>query len=87
MKRIFLFIGFFLWLFLITVIHIGISRSGRVITQLQNDVSIKEARNQYLKLEIARLSGPEEVVSFAQNELGLVQIKPHEIILLDNKKK
>ena len=57
MKRIFLFIGFFLWLFLITVIHIGISRSGRVITQLQNDVSIKEARNQYLKLEIARLSG------------------------------
>lgn len=86
MKKVAIFTGFFLWMFFITVIHLGIVRSGRTISRLQNDVEIKEARNQYLQLEIARLSGPETVIRFAQTELGLRQLKPHEIIALENSK-
>ena len=87
MKRILLLIVFCLWAFGITVIHIAIARSGRTITQLQQDVSVKQARNQYLELEIARLSGPDEVLQFATDQLGLVPAKPYEIILLDEHKK
>jgi len=86
MKKVAIFTGFFLWMFFITVVHLGIVRSGRAISRLQSDVEIKEARNQYLQLEIARLSGPETVINFAQTELGLRQLKPHEIILLENSK-
>jgi len=86
MKKAAIVIGFFLWMFFITVIHLGIIRSGRTISRLQNDVEIKEARNQYLQLEIARLSSPETVIRFAQTELGFRPLKPHEIILLDDPK-
>lgn len=65
--------------------RIEINRSGRAISQLQNEVEIKEARNQYLELEISRLSGPQHVTAFAQDQLGLVPAKPHEIIILDPK--
>lgn len=81
-----LFIVFFMWMCVITVVHIGISRSGRKISRLQNEVAIKEARNQYLQLEIARLSSPEVVINYAKEQLGLQPIKPHEIILLDKHK-
>ena len=78
---------FFLCLFLfgIAVMRIEINRSGRTIGQLQNEVEIKEARNKYLELEISRLSGPQHVTAFAQDKLGLVPAKPHEIIILDPK--
>ena len=76
----------FIWLGVITVVHLGISRSGRQISRLQNEVAVKEARNQYLQLEIARLSNPETVIHYAQEKLGFTQIKPHQIILLDHQK-
>lgn len=71
--------------FLITFIHVGIIRSGRVVSKLQQEVSIKEARNQYEQLEIARLSSPQEITQFAAEQLGLVQAKPHEIFVLEDK--
>ncbi len=74
------------WLFLITVVHVGMLRSGRVVSKLQQEVEIKEARNQYEQLEISRLSSPEEVTTYAQEQLGFVQAKPHEIIVLDEHK-
>ena len=42
-------------------LRIEVNRSGRTIGQLQNEVNIKEARNQYLKLEILRLSNPQNL--------------------------
>ena len=69
--------------FMVVAMRIEINRSGRAISQLQNEVEIKEARNQYL--EISRLSGPQHVTAFAQDKLGLVPAKPHEIIILDPK--
>lgn len=71
------------WLFLITVVHVGVIRSGRTVSQLQQEVDVKEARNQYEQLEISRLSSPEEVTTFAQEHLGLVPAKPHEVIVLE----
>ncbi len=76
----------FAWLFIITFVHLGVIRSGRVVSRLQQEVSIKEARNQYEQLEISRLSSPEAVTSYAQEHLGFVQAKPHEIIVLDERK-
>lgn len=81
-----LFILLFIWFCVITVVHIGISRSGRQISRLQNEVAIKEARNQYLQLEITRLSSPEVVTTYAREKLNFVPLKPHQIILLDHKK-
>lgn len=86
MKRVILLIIFCVWAFMITVIHTAISRSGRAITRLQQEVSIKQARNQYLKLEIARLSSPEIVTQFATDQLGMIPAKPYEIVLLDKHK-
>jgi|GEM_PF-1850541 len=74
------------WFFLITVVHVGMLRSGRIVSKLQQEVEIKEARNQYEQLEISRLSSPEEVTTYAQEKLGFVQAKPHEIIVLDEHK-
>ena len=69
----------------VAVMRIEINRSGRTIIQLQNEVEIKEARNQYLQLEISRLSSPENITRLAREKLGLVPAKPHEIIVLDDK--
>lgn len=76
---------FCVWAFIITFIHINVIRSGRIVSQLQREVDIKEARNQYEELEIARLGGPEIITTFAQEKLGLTQIKPHEVFVLEDK--
>lgn len=76
----------FAWLFLITVVHVSVIRSGRVVSKLQQEVEVKQARNQYEQLEISRLSSPELVTTYAQEHLGFVQAKPHEVILLDEHK-
>ncbi len=84
--RIFYWVfGVVLFLFFIAVMRIEINRSGREISQLQNEVEIKEARNQYLQLEVSRMSGPENVIHFAETELGLQPAKPHEIVTLEEK--
>lgn len=67
----------------VAVMRIEINRSGRTISQLQNEVEIKEARNQYLQLEISRLAGPENIIRLAEEKLGLVPAKPHEIVVLE----
>jgi cell division protein FtsB len=74
------------WLFLITVVHVSVIRSGRVVSKLQQEVEVKEARNQYEQLEISRLSSPEAITTYAQEHMGFVQPEPHEIILLDESK-
>lgn len=74
-----------LFLFGVAVMRIEINRSGRTISQLQNEVEIKEARNQYLQLEISRMSGPENVTRLAAEKLGMVPAKPHEIVVLEEK--
>lgn len=75
-----------LFSFGIVVMRIEINRSGRAISQEQNEVEIKEARNQYLKLEILRLSSPENISRLAREKLGLVPVQPHEVVVLDHSK-
>lgn len=75
-----------LFSFGIVVMRIEINRSGRAISQVQNEVEIKEARNQYLKLEILRLSSPENISRLAREKLGLVPVKPHKVVVLDQSK-
>ncbi len=66
-------------------IRIEVNRSGRTIGQLQNEVDIKEARNQYLKLEILRLSNPDTISRQAKEKFGLEPIAPTRVIVLDKK--
>lgn len=75
-----------LFCFGIVAMRIEINRSGRAISQAQNEVEIKEARNQYLELEILRLSSPENISRLAREKLGLVPVKPHEVVILDQSK-
>jgi len=86
MRAVITIICLFGWLFLITVVHVGVLRSGRIVNKLKQEVEVKEARNQYEQLEISRLSSPEEITTYAQEHLGFVQAKPHEIIILDERK-
>ena len=84
-KQMGIFLLIIIFLFIITSIHLGIARSGRIVSQVQQEVSIKQARNQYEQLEIARLSAPQRVIDFATEHLGLVEAKPHEVIVLEER--
>lgn len=67
-------------------IRIEVNRSGRTIGQLQNEVDVKKARNQYLKLEILRLSSPENISQLAKEKFGLQPIAPSRVVVLNGKK-
>ncbi len=69
--------------FLVVWIRTEVDRSGREIGKLQNEVEIKEARNQYLKLEILRLSNPETISIQAKEEFGFEPIHPTHVVVLD----
>ena len=77
-------------MFLIALIAFGVvwlrmevNRSGREVGKLQYEVEIKEARNQYLKLEILRLSNPQTIYEKAKEKFGLVPIAPSDVVVLD----
>ncbi len=79
------FVGvFLLFLFCLGIawMRVEINRSGRTIRQLQNEVEIKEARNQYLKLEILRLTSPETILQQAGDKLHMAPIAPHRVVVL-----
>ena len=66
------------------MMRIEINRSGRIIGKLQSEVEIKQARNQYLQLETARLSGPQTVRQVAKEKLSLRQTPPQHIVVLED---
>ncbi len=74
-----------LFSFGIVWMRIEINRSGRAIGQLQNEVEVKEARNQYMELEISRLSSPENISRLSHEKLGMVEQEPHRVVLLKDK--
>ena len=67
----------------IVMIRIEVARSGRTIGKLQNEVEIKEARNQYLELEEARLGGPQTIEPLSQEKLKLRRTPPQSVVVLD----
>lgn len=71
-----------LFAFGVVMMRIEINRSGRSIGKLQNEVEVKEARNQYLELEISRLESPQNVESFAREQLHMQNTEPKNIITL-----
>ncbi len=73
--------------FFVVWVRIEVNRSGRTIGVLQNEVDIKKARNQYLKLEILRLSNPQRISDLAKEKFGLMPIHPTRVINLDKKDK
>ena len=77
---------FFLFLFCLGIVwmRVEINRSGRTIRQLQNEVEVKGARNQYLKLEILRLSSPDIIFDQAKEKLNMEPIPPHRVVVLPN---
>ena len=84
MKKFVLLFILFLFVLGVTALRTEINRSGREISQLQNEVEVKEARNQYLQLQISRLASPSNISALAQEKLGLVLAKPHQVIVLEN---
>ena len=68
----------------VAMMRTEVNRSGRAIGRLQSEVEIKEARNQYLQLEIERLSGPEMIHQVAQEKLQLRRTPPQQIIVLED---
>ena len=68
----------------VAMMRTEVNRSGRVIGKLQSEVEIKEARNQYLQLEMVHLSGPEPIQKIAQEKLHLRRTPPQQIIVLEN---
>lgn len=66
----------------VAMMRIEINRSGRTIGKLQNEVEIKEARNQYLQLEISRLESPENVSAFAREKLQMQNTEPKNVVIL-----
>ncbi len=68
----------------VVMMRIEINRSGREIGQLQNEVEIKRARNQYLELEVIRLQGPQTVQQMAQEKLHLRRTPPQNVIVLED---
>lgn len=68
----------------VVVIRSEINRSGRTIGKIRNEVEVKEARNQYLQLEIARLESPQNVTEFAQQTLHLQPTAPKHVVILKN---
>ena len=68
----------------VVMMRIEINRSGREIGQLQNEVEIKRARNQYLELEVIRLHGPQTVQQMAQEKLHLRRTPPQNVIVLED---
>ena len=64
-------------------IRIEVNRSGREIGRLQNEVEIKEARNQYLQLEILRMTSPQEITQKTHEKFGFEPIKPHHVVVLE----
>ena len=67
----------------VVMMRIEINRSGRNIGKLQQEVEVKEARNQYLKLETDRLSSPQLIEQIAKEKLGLQRTKPQNIVELE----
>ena len=84
MKKFVLLFILFLFVLGVTALRTEINRSGREISQLQNEVEVKEARNQYLQLQISCLASPSNISALAQEKLGLVPAKPHQVIVLEN---
>lgn len=68
----------------VVMMRIEINRSGRAIGKLHNEVEVKEARNQYLQLEAARLGGPQAVCQTAREQLGLRRTPPQHIVVLED---
>ncbi len=68
----------------VAMMRIEINRSGREIGQLQNEVEIKRARNQYLELEVIRLQSPQTVREMAQERLNLRRTPPQNIVILED---
>ncbi|MBR3604375.1 MAG: cell division protein FtsL [Elusimicrobiaceae bacterium] len=68
----------------VVMMRVEIHRAGRSIGKLQNEVQVKEARNQYLELENARLSSPLIVSEIAQEQLKLRRTPPQNVVVLEN---
>lgn len=85
MKRllsIILVIGFLF--FLLSFLRIQKEKSGQRIAMLMEEISFKEARNQYISYKVGIYTGPQAVIEKAK-EQGLIVIEPNRVIILERK--
>lgn len=81
----------FKWLFiagifflLLAVERVELKKSGVRVSALKQEVSLKEARNQYLRYQISQNSAPERVYKAAEEQLNMRLTPPAEVIVLDD---
>ena len=70
--------------FIISFLRIQKEKSGQRIARLMEEISFKEARNQYLAYQVSIYTGPQAVIQKAQAQ-GLVAIEPTKVIVLEDK--
>ncbi len=84
MKIFALVFAFSVFAFGVAMMRIEVTRSGRAIGQLHNEVEVKRARNQYLELEVLRLQSPQVLQAVAQQQLGLRRTPPQNVVVLED---
>ena len=59
-------------------------KTGYQVATVMEDITFKEARNQYLQLEIARLESPAVVSAQARERLKMDFTKPSNVVVLED---
>ena len=67
---------------LLAVERVQERRLGIIVARMENEVSLKESRNQYLKYRINVLSSPQAVTKAAGEKLGMTLTPPANITVL-----
>ena len=81
MKAFYIILTFGLFLLLIAMERVQKERTGYQVATLMEDITFKEARNQYLRYKIGAYKSPHKVIA-AATENGMRISAPHNVIVL-----
>ena len=73
-----------LFFFILSFLRVQKEKSGQHIALLMEDISFKEARNQYIAYQVGIYTGPQAVIEKAQGQ-GFIAIEPSKVIVLEAK--
>lgn len=81
MKTIYIILLAGLFALLLSIERVQKERTGYRAAALIEDISFKQARNQYLRYQIGMYISPDKITSQAK-ELGMQFTEPHNLIIL-----
>ena len=73
-----------LFFFILSFLRVQKEKSGQRVAVLMEEIAFKEARNQYISYQLSIYTGPQAVISKAQ-EQGLIPVEPTKVIVLEDK--